>query len=474
MRTRGSSTGRVATATTALSTALVTGLASVLAWGVTVGAAPSASAATTVVVDGNRYGSAGLDEVRLDCNAPEVATTGRTTLRHVIGNGTPLGLRAARYERTDATGGVGPVAEVEDPTTITSLRLQVRPTSTPYSVAGVVRYRPDATDTTWWGVTTFAPDYDTAWHTVEAAQRAFEWTEVGPDGREVSSAGVQTLSSFFASRTAPGTHEVGFLLGCSGGDALFDGLAVTDAAGERVFDFEGGSTSADMSLSTKTALYGRTVKARTKVRTQQPGEQLVILERRAFDGTISQVKGEFVDQGKDVVRFKARAGGSYRIRVPDSDDNDGSTSAWKRLRVPSKVKASPSTRSVQKGRTFKVSGSISPSASGTVTVWRKAGGRWVKAASSRWSGGRFALKVKATTTGSQVYRVRTSKTDRNDPGTSGTFGVFVSAPPSGGGGGSTGGDGGGDGGGSGGGDGGGGDGGGGGEEPPEGPQRPSA
>ena len=113
-----------------------------------------------------------------------------------------------------------------------------------------------------------------------------------------------------------------------------------------------------------------------------------------------------------------------------------------------------------------MSGSISPSASGTVTVWRKAGGRWVKAASSRWSGGRFALKVKATTTGSQVYRVRTSKTDRNDPGTSGTFGVFVSAPPSGGGGGSTGGDGGGDGGGSGGGDGG--------EEPPEGPQRPSA
>ena len=462
MGTSTRSTGRVATATAALSTALVTGLASVLAVGLAVGTAPGASAATTVVVDGNRFGSAGLDEVRLDCNAPEVATTGRATLRHVIGNGTPLGLRAARYERTDATGGIGPVAEVEDPTTITSLRIQLRPTTVPYSVAGVVRYRPDDTDTTWWGVTTFAPDYDTAWHTVEAAQRAFEWTEVGPDGREVSSAGVQTLSSFFATRTAPGSHEVGFLLGCSGGDALFDGLGVTDGSGERVFDFEGGSTSADLSLSTRTARYGSSVKARTTVRTQQTGEQLVILERRAFDGTISQVKGEFVDQGKDVVRFKAKAGGSYRLRVPDSDDNDGTTSAWKRLKVPSKVTASPSTRSVQKGRTFKVSGGIAPSASGTVTVWRKAGGRWVKAASSRWSGGRFAVKVKATSTGSQVYRVRTSKTDRNDPGTSGTFGVFVSAPPSGGG--------------DGGGDGGGGDGGGdggGGSEPPEGPQRPT-
>lgn len=467
MDTRGRTTGRVARRTTALSTALVTGLASVLAVGLTVGTAPSAAAATTVVVDGDRFGPAGLDEVRLDCNAPEVTTTGRATLRHVIGNGAPLGLRAARYDRTDASGGVGPMATVQDPTTLTSLRIQVRPSSPPYSVAGVVRYRPDATKTTWWGVTTFAPDYDTAWHTVEAAERAFEWTEVGPDGREVSSAGVQTLDSFFATRTAAGTHEVGFLLGCSGGDALFDGLAVADASGERVFDFEGGSTSAGLSLSTKTALYGRSVKARTQVRTQQPGEQLVILERRAFDGTISQVKGEFVDQGKDVIRFKAKAGGQYRLRVPDSDDNDGSTSSWQRLRVPSKVKASPSTRSVQKGRTFTVSGSISPSASGTVTVWRKAGGRWVKAASRRWSGGRFALKVKATSTGSQVYRVRTSKTDRNDPGTSATFGVFVSAPPSGGG------DGGGDGGGSG--DGGGGDGGGGGgEEPPEGPQRPTA
>ena len=442
-----------------------------LAVGLTVSTAPSASAATTrVVVDGDRFRSAGLEQVRLDCNAPEVATSGRTTLRHVIGNGAPLGLRAARYESTDATGGVGPVAEVEDPTTITSLRVQLRPTVTPYSVAGVVRYRPDASDTTWWGVTTFAPDYDTAWHTVEAAQRAFEWTEVGPDGREVSSAGVQTLSSFFSTRTAPGTHEVGFLLGCSGGDALFDGLAVSDASGERVFDFEGGSTSAQMSLSTKTALYGRTVKARTKVRTQQAGEQLVILERRAFDGTVRQVKGEFVDQGKDVIRFKAKAGGAYRLRVPDSDDNDGSTSAWQRLRVPSKVTASPSTRSVQKGRIFTVSGSIAPSASGTVTVWRKAGARWVKAASNRWSGKRYSLKVKATTTGSQVYRVRTSKTDRNDPGTSGTFGITVTAPPSGGG---TG-DGGTGGGGTGGSDGGGGGGGGGGEEPPSGPQRPTA
>jgi hypothetical protein len=463
--TSSRATRRVATTTAALSTALVTGLAAVLAAGITVGTATSAAAATTVVVDGDRFGSAGLDEVRLDCNAPEVATTGRTTLRHVIGNGTAFGLRAARYERTDATGGVGPVAEVDDPTTITSLRIQVRPTAAPYSVAGVVRYRPDATDTTWWGVTTFAPDYDTAWHTVEAAQRAFEWTEVGPDGREVSSAGVQTLSSFFASRTAPGTHEVGFLLGCSGGDALFDGLAVADSSGERVHDFEGGSTSAALSLSTKTALYGRSVRARTKVRTQQPGEQLVILERKAFDGTITQIKGEFVKQGKDAIRFKAKAGGQYRLRVPDSDDNDGSTSPWKRLRVPSKVTASPSTRSVQKGRTFKVSGTIAPSASGTVTVWRKAGGRWVKAASSRWSGKRFAVKVKATATGSQVYRVRTSKTDRNDPGASGTFGVTVTAPPSGGGGGGDtggGGDGGGDGG-----------GGGGGNEPPDGPQRPT-
>jgi hypothetical protein len=441
---------------------VVTGAATALALAIPT----PATARAATVVDGTRLGAAGLEQVRLDCNAPELSTTGKPALHHVIGNGTPAGIRAARYDITGATGGVGPVADVDDPTTLTSLRVQVRPQTTPYAVAAVVRYVPDGTGTTWWGVTTFAPDYDTAWHTVEAADRAFEWTELDASGEQVSSAGVQTLDSFFATRTAPGSHQVGFLLGCSGGDALFDAMGVTDAAGDRTWDFEGASTSADLALSTGRATYGSKVAARTTVRTQQGGEQLVILERKERDGSTTQVKGEYVDQGKDSFRFKAKVAGQYRIRVPDSDDNVGSTSAWRRLSVPSKVKASPSTRSVRQGSTFKISGSVSPSASGTVTAFRKAGGRWVKAGSGKFSDGRFAFKVKATSTGRQTYRVRSSRTAQNDPGTSGSFTLSVTAPPSGGGGGGTGG-----------GDtgsGGGGGGGGGGDNPPGGPQRPTA
>ena len=50
---------------------------------------------------------------------------------------------------------------------------------------------------------------------LEAADDTFQWTQLDSMGRKVGEAGFQTIGSFFQSRTAPGSHQVCFLVGAA-------------------------------------------------------------------------------------------------------------------------------------------------------------------------------------------------------------------------------------------------------------------
>lgn len=446
----------------ATTTAVVTGAAAALALAVPT----PATARATTVVDGTRLGAAGLSTARVDCLAPGMAPSGRYSPRLVREDVPSLGNRAITWTGgPTSTGAAGPLAFVADPTKVSTLAIQVDP-GEGTTAAAVARFTDPASGRRWLGVSVLPDIVNPGWQVIDATGVTFRWLSTDPETGRTVDEGSQTLATRFAAQGDGQGARLGFALGCDGETGwLVDGLHVVSESADQLFDFEAGSTSVSASWARSALTYGQGIRVDTKVKTQQPGRRVeAFVERKNSDGSIVRVEDLRLSQAKDSFSFRPKVSGRYRVSLVETSQSLSSASPWKRISVRSKVKASPSTRSVRQGSTFKITGSVSPSASGTVTAFRKAGGRWVKAGSGRFSSGRFAFKVKATSTGQQSYRVRSSRTALNDPGTSSSFTLSVTAPPSGGGGG----------GGTGGGGGGTGGGGGGGEDPPDGPQRPTA
>lgn len=425
---------------------------------------PVAAKTSSTTVNGTAFGPADLRLARIQCSDPVVPITGQSAVSTAMDEQAPLGDRALTATTDASSGGVGPLAPLRQPQNLVSMRASLTSLSGSDDIAAVVRYRPDASDSTWWGLAPLDASVG-SYEEVEAATSVFTWSRIGADGQREASGGQRTLQDFFGSARTPGRIHAGFLLGCAGGEMRMDGLTVSTPKSERVWNFEGAKPRLAMAFKPSTAVFGRTVTARTRITSEEEGERPVTLERKTNNGSV-EVDRVVLDHGKDSFRMKAKTSGRYRLTLAPTELSEAASSSWTRLRVPFKVSAASSKRSVEKGRTFSISGAISPSAQGTVTVQRLSGGRWVKATSTRWSGGRYAVRVRATPLGDQVFRVLTTRTATNDPGTSGRVRVTVTAPPPPTGGGDSGGD-------SGGGGGGGsGDGSGGSEEPPEGPQRP--
>lgn len=414
-----------------------------------------AMARTTVVVDGTRFSTSNLMFTRLDCGDPVVPATGEPSVATAIDPEAPFGDRLLTIASDGSTGGSGPLAPVRNPVKVESISGHVSSTQPVSDVAAVVRFRADGSSSVWWGLAPIEGVSD-GMTEVEAADLTYTWSEISDDGRRLSSGGEKTIPEFFSTSLPPGRAKAGFLLGCNGGATRLDGLTVTEKAQDRLWNFEGAQPKLDIDFASGRVTYGNSVKVQTKVSSVEPGAKSVVLERKSPSGDVVEVRRETVDLGRDAFTMNATHSGLYRLSLASTAVSEAATSDWTRLRVPAKVTASPSAKSVRQGRTFTVSGKVLPGARVSAIVQRLSGGKWQKVAAKRVSGS-YSIGVLATPVGTHSYRVRTSRTSNNDAGTSRRFTVSVTSAPSGGG--------------TGGGDTGGG-GGGGGDNPPGGPQRP--
>lgn len=455
--------GRAAATGTAL--ALTTAVLSVIP----TGSAVSAEAGTPTVVLGSRFADTGLSREHVDCDAPATLLSSKPPLQNALDAAAPAGSHAATWSLPDSTRGVGVLADVAQPSGITDLSISVRAVDEPVTGAAVVRWQPEGLDTSWIGLAALPADPDTSWHTVQAADLVYAWSEISDDGRLVRSGSQQTISNFFVGRDDSAGARVGFVFGCNGAPFLVDGLAVTSPATSRSYDFEAPPSRVALRLSTTNLLYGKTIRGSTKTRTSARVDSVrAVIERRTADGP-KKILSMRIKVGRDRWNWTPKQSGAHRVRVLDQDEVRGSSSGWTKVRVRQRVTATPSTGSVQRGRQFVVSGSVRPGEGTRIIVQRLGGAGWKSVAAKTIGGSRYDIKVRADVVGTVRYRVVAARTKQNDKGISSPFQISVTAPPSGGGGGGSG-DGGGDTGGGGDGSGGGGDGGG--DTPPEGPQRP--
>lgn len=453
--------GRLAGPVTTLSM-----VAASLAWAAVTPAAAD-SHPTTVVV-GGRLADTGLSREHVDCDRPERLLADKPPLETRLDPTGARGSHVATWPQAEGAEGLGVLSFIEAPSQLSDLSIDVRAIGDPISGAAVVRWQPDGLATSWIGLAALPTDADTTWHTVQAAELTYAWSEISSDGRLVRSGSQQTISNFFVGRDDSAGARVGFVFGCNGAPFLVDGLSVATPVTKKTYDFEAASSTVTFKPSTKRLVFGRTIKGTSTVRTSARTDSVrAIVERRSTDGPI-KVMSMRLDVGKDQWNWTPKQSGAHRVRILDQDEVAGSASSWVNISVRQRVKASPSTRTVQRGRQFVVRGTVRPGEGTKILVQRLAGSGWKSVASKTIPGSRFDIKVRADVAGTVRYRVVATRTPQNDQGVSRPFSMTVTSPPSGGGGS-------GDGGGSGGGDGSGGGtgGGGGGEEPPSGPQRPT-
>ena len=431
--------------------------------------APSAAAEEVekTVVLGSHFADTGLTREFVDCTMPETVLSGTPKFQNRLDDQSPLGSHAATWQESATRAGVGVLAAVTDPAQISDLSISVRAIADPVDGAAVVRWQPLGLETSWIGVASFPADADTAWHSVQAADLVFSWSEITDDGRKITEGSRQTIADFFVGRDDSAGARAGFAFGCNDAPFVVDSFSVASPTTSRAYDFEAPPSEVSLRLSDRDIKYGRTTRGLTTTRTNARVDSLAaVIERRTTDGPL-KVMSLRVEVGKDRWNFTPKQSGAYRVHVLDQDDATGTVSNWISVTVRQRVKAQPSTRSVQRGRQFTISGAVKPGEGTRVVVQRLSTSGWKSVASKATSGSRFALNVRADVVGSIRYRVLAQRTVQNDVGVSRPFTVTVTSPPSGGGGeGGTGGAG--TGGGDGDGDGGGG---GGGEEPPSGPQR---
>lgn len=449
----------------ATTTAVVTGAAAALALAVPT----PATARATTVVDGTRLGAAGLEQEHVDCTTPEVQLGDGPSLRNVLDEAAPRGPHVATWPLRTLTRGIGATAAVPDPADLTELSIDVRAIDAPVVGAAVVRWQPAGSATSWVGLATLPSDAVTTWHTVDAATRAFRWTEITDDGRAVGTGGTQTIANFFVGRDDSAGARVGFVFGCNDAPFLVDDLVVTSPTTDAAYDFEATTAKITFDPTRRTTVYGRVIRGVTSIRTSSPEDTFVAaIERSTPDGPVRTDKVT-LEKGKDRWAWSPKQSGSYRVRLLDQDSVRSSPSDWVRMHVQQRVNAKPGTRSVKRDGVFSVSGIVKPAVGTRVSIQRLGGNGWVTVTSKAVSAARWSMKVRATVAGSIRYRAVAAATEQNDKGTSSVFVIDVIAPPKPSGGGTGGG-----GGGTGGGGGGTGGGGGGGEDPPDGPQRPTA
>lgn len=449
-------------------TAALAIVAAALGGAATMPPAAADSHPTTVVV-GGRLGDTGLSREHVDCQTPERLLGDKPAPQTRLDPTGARGSHVATWPQTTSTEGLGVLAFADAPSQISDLSIDVRAVEGAITGAAVVRWQPEGLATSWIGLASLPADSDTAWHTVQAADLTYAWSEITADGRLVRSGSQQTISNFFVGRDDSAGARVGFVFGCNDAPFLVDGLSVTTPLTERTFDFEAAPSRISFRPSTKSLVFGRTIKGRTTVRTSARTDSVrAIVERRSSEGP-KKVMSMRLDVGKDQWNWTPKQSGAHRVRILDQDEVAGSASGWVNVSVRQRVKASPSTRTVQRGRQFAVRGTVRPGEGTKILVQRLSGSGWKSVASKTIPGSRFDIKVRADVAGTVRYRVVATRTPQNDQGVSRAFSMTVTSPPPPSGGGS------GDGGGSGGDDGSGGGtgGGGGGEEPPSGPQRPT-
>lgn len=423
---------------------------------------------TATVVVGGQLAGTGLSREHLDCDDPERLLGDRPPLQNALDPTGPRGSHVATWAQTAATEGLGVLATVEAPSQISDLSIDVRAVTDPIAGVAVVRWQPEDLTTSWIGVAALPGDADTTWHTVQAVDLVFSWTEFASDGQPVRTGIRQSIPSFFVGRDDSAGARVGFVYGCNDAPFYVEGLSVKTPATEKTFDFEAASSKINFQPSTKNVKFGRTIKGKTTVRTSARTDSIrAVVERRSAEGPV-KVMSMRLDVGKDQWNWTPKQSGAYRVSILDQDEARGSASGWVNVSVRQRVKASPSTRIVQRGRQFVVRGTVRPGEGTKVVVQRLGGSGWKSVASRAIPGSRFDVKVRADVAGTVRYRVVAAQTFQNDQGVSKAFSMTVTSPPPSGGGGSGGG------GGDGGSGSGGGGGGGGGEEPPSGPQRPTS
>lgn len=419
--------------------------------------------ATTVVV-GGQLGDTGLSREHVVCDAPERLLADKPPLQTVSDPTGVRGSHVATWPLTNETEGLGVLAYVDEPSQLSNLSISVRAVTEPIIGAAVVRWQPEGSEFSWIGLAALPADADTLWHTVQAADRTFDWFEISADGERLGAVSRQTIATFFVGRDDSAGARVGFVFGCNDAPFYVDGLSATTPTTEKTFDFEAAPSKISFQPSTKNLVFGRTIKGKTTVRTSARTSSVrAIVERRSVDGP-TKVMSMRLNVGKDQWNWTPKQSGAYRVSILDQDEVRGSASGWVEVGVRQRVKASPSTRVVQRGRQFVVRGTVRPGEGTKVLVQRLGGSGWKSVGAEAIAGSRFDIKVRADVAGTVRYRVVATRTSQNDQGVSKAFTMTVTSPPPTGGGGSSDG-----GGGSGGGDGGGG----GGEEPPSGPQRPT-
>ncbi|CAB4689074.1 MAG: hypothetical protein F2667_01565 [Actinobacteria bacterium] len=405
-------------------------------------ASPSTAAGATIVrVDGNRFGPADLEAVRLDCTDTTVTPEGTPVFRSVQGPGeAPLGYRSSGWLMKDTTGAVGPIAHVPDPTTTSKITTAVYSTSVVEGLAFARYHAPDDTGV-WRGTAEIVSDNPKKWTRIDATELSFSWRHFSAEGVEDAETGgarLATLAAFTEGNGGNGDGaEVGFLFGCNSAAFLMDDMRITTAKTDRRFDLEGFKTVSSMSIADRSITIGDQLKisgSATSDFGSLAGAAVALEAQRAGRGVKQIATGRLDDQGTVTFTRRPSGSGAYRLRVLGTDDLQSSSSDWVNFTVRYAVSARSTASRVASGNAFAVSGKVSPRGRTAVRVQRKTGGSWsiVTSGSSSKSGG-FSIAVPTNATGRQQYRVLVPGNRQNSAATSRTFSVTVTSGGGGGG-----------------------------------------
>lgn len=353
----------------------------------------------------------------------------------------PFGQRSVGWVPTDEGYGIGPLALVAKPSTVSAISVRTYSPNARTNPVAVVRFVEPNRAGEWRGFAPLPLDTTAGWHSVEVPlDTQFQWRHFDADGVQDDTTSPLKLVDFINDRGGDnqGAH-IGVLHGCDGDAFYVDGLSITSAAGAQTYDFEGYHTRTTLraggaSKTTIRIVNGQKVNLAARVTEALGGAgaagRVKIEAKGHKDKKFRVIANKQVGAGgvlKKTVRPAKRT--VYRASYPGTASHEASSTKVTVLVRPF-VKATLAKRTVVKGNRFVIRGRILPTRAAAIKLQKYAGGNWKTVATSRTSkDGRYAIGSKSARLGRSYWRVRVAAGQGNIWGKSAWVKLKTVAPP---------------------------------------------
>ncbi|MBC9733720.1 hypothetical protein [Nocardioides marmotae] len=353
----------------------------------------------------------------------------------------PFGQRSIGWVPADDGYGIGPLALVRKPSTVSAISVRAYSPNARTNPVAVVRFVEPNRAGEWRGFAALPLDTTAGWHQVTVPlDTQYQWRHFDADGVQDDTSSPLRLVDFVNDRggDSEGAH-VGVLHGCDGDPFYIDGLSVTSEGGAQTYDFDGYRTKLALAAN------GATKKTIRIVNGQKVNLSARVREALGGAGASGRVKIEakgFKDKKfKVLVNKQVKAGSPlrttvrpskktiYRASFPGTASHEASATKLTVLVRPF-VRAALTKRTVVKGSTFTIRGAVLPSRRAGIQLQKYSGGSWKTVAKSSTSkNGEYAISSRSARLGRSYWRIRVAGGQGNIWGRSAWVKLKTVAPP---------------------------------------------